>query len=70
MEFKTIREIENILYEECKDFLDMKGPETEEMKACYQAYSAVQAYEMLLYEKEKVRRAATQTDKENNISRL
>lgn len=61
MEFKTIREIENILYEECKDFLDMKGPETEEMKACYQAYSAVQAYEMLLHEKEKVRRAGTQS---------
>ena len=67
MEFKTIREIENILYEECKDFLDMKGPETEEMEACYKAFAAVQDYRSLVQENEKSAGLAPKTD-ENSLA--
>lgn len=64
MDWTDIVEIELQLYDTCKDYIERGGtPKDEEMEACYKAFAAVQDYRSLAQEKEKVRRAGTQTDK-------
>lgn len=65
MNWKDIFEIEKQLWSVCEDYIEGgSAPKDEEMEACYKAYAAVWEYRNLLQEKEKVRRAATQADKE------
>lgn len=62
MDWTDIFEIELQLYDTCKDYIEGGStPKDEEMEACYKAFAAVQDYRSLVQEKEKVRRAGTQS---------
>ena len=63
MNSKRAFEIEQELYEECREYIEHDSePRDEIMEACYQAYAAVQAYRMTLENKKEVRRDGTHTD--------
>lgn len=64
MDWKDVFEMEKQLWSVCEDYIEGGStPKDEEMEACYKAFAAVQDYRSLVQEKEKVRRAGTQTDK-------
>lgn len=59
MNSKRAFEIEQELYEECREYIEHDSePRDEIMEACYQAYASAQAYRKTL-QKEEARRAGT-----------